>query len=259
MSQTNDDLPRVISMSYADDEDTVPYKHAARACNLMAMAGLRGISILTASGDDGVGSSCMSNDGQNRTEFASKFPAACPYITAVGGTQSLAPEIAWNRSSGGFSKYLPRAWYQQDAIETYLGRRIDNTTKDFYSQYTNFSARGFPDVAAHAGEPYIQVFYGNVSSQGDGTSAASPTVAGIVALLNDARLAAGKPTLGFLNPLFYSLPQKFVDITGGQSMSCDGTSQHYGGNITGAGIVPGASWDATPGWDPATGLGTPNF
>jgi tripeptidyl-peptidase-1 len=54
-----------------------------------------------------------------------------------------------------------------------------------------------------------------------GTSAASPTVAGLVALLNDARIAAGKPSLGFLNPLIYKLNgYGFHDIVVGNAPGC---------------------------------------
>ena len=57
-----------------------------------------------------------------------------------------------------------------------------------------------------------------------GTSAAAPTFAGFVALLNDARIKAGLPTLGFLNPLIYSIgatdPTAFNDITTGNNPGC---------------------------------------
>ena len=57
-----------------------------------------------------------------------------------------------------------------------------------------------------------------------GTSAASPTFAGIVALLNDARIEKGLPTLGFLNPLLYAIgaafPKGFNDITSGNNPGC---------------------------------------
>ena len=60
-----------------------------------------------------------------------------------------------------------------------------------------------PDVSA-MGEFFQVVVGGSIESVG-GTSASSPTFAAIVALLNDERIAAGKPTLGFLNPLLYSI------------------------------------------------------
>lgn len=86
-----------------------------------------------------------------------------------------------------------------------------------------------------------------------GTSGASPVVAAIIALLNDARLRAGKTSLGFLNPWLYSSGYKSLnDITSGRAGGCDGSS-------AGTGYIPWASWNATAGWDPATGLGTPNF
>jgi len=82
-----------------------------------------------------------------------------------------------------------------------------------------------------------------------------------VGLLNDARLRAGKPALGYINPLLYKYgPQMLIDITGGFAKGCDGQNTQTGGNApAGSGIVPGARWNATVGWDPATGFGTPDF
>jgi len=76
----------------------------------------------------------------------------------------------------------------------------------------------------------------------DGTSCSSPTFSGIVSLLNDQRLNAGKSSLGFLNPLFYKNPSAFNDVTSGNNPGC-GTN----------------GFNAAEGWDPVTGLGTPNF
>lgn len=54
-----------------------------------------------------------------------------------------------------------------------------------------------------------------------GTSASTPTFAGIVSLLNDANLAAGKPPLGFLNPMLYSIGVGGLnDITQGNAAGC---------------------------------------
>ena len=63
---------------------------------------------------------------------------------------------------------------------------------------------GFPDVAA-AAEDFTIVFNGNSVAYVSGTSCASPTFAGVVSLLNDLRISAGKSTLGFLNPLVYQV------------------------------------------------------
>ena len=114
--------------------------------------GLRGISILESSGDTGVGAGCQTNNGTNLPTYDPQFPGTCPYITAVGGTQNL-PEVAWDASSGGFSNYFARPWYQDTAVNEYLTSRIGQATKDNVSPYTNFSGRGFPDISAHSEKP----------------------------------------------------------------------------------------------------------
>ena len=78
--------------------------------------------------------------------------------------------------------------------------------------------QAFPDVAAQSVN--FLIFFEGSSGLVDGTSAASPTFAGIVSLLNDARIRAGKSPLGFLNPLFYSLKSGFNDITTGNNPGC---------------------------------------
>jgi tripeptidyl-peptidase I len=106
----------------------------------------------------------------------------------------------------------------------------------------------------------FQIVRGGTVAGSGGTSAATPVFAGVVALLNDARLRAGKPSVGFLNPFLYSIGfQGLNDITTGQSIGCYGVNPQTGKAVPGAGIIPWATWNATPGWDPATGLGTPNF
>ena len=106
---------------------------------------------------------------------------------------------------------------------------------------------------------YEVVVKGKRATSG-GTSAAAPVFAGLVGMLNDARLRAGKPTLGFLNPLLYSGALKdFTDITAGSSIGCDGVNPQTGKTVTGGGVIPYAHWNATAGWDPVTGLGVPDF
>lgn len=62
--------------------------------------------------------------------------------------------------------------------------------------------------------------------------------------------------MGFLNPWLYSLNQTgFTDIVDGGSIGCTGRSDVDGP----ASYVPHVSWNATAGWDPVTGLGTPNL
>lgn len=93
-----------------------------------------------------------------------------------------------------------------------------------------------------------------------GTSAAAPLWAGVIALLNDARLRAGKPAMGFINPWLYAVGYEgLTDITLGGAVGCNGINGQTGATIVGAGVIPYASWNATVGWDPVTGLGVPNF
>ncbi|KAJ6155508.1 hypothetical protein N7470_006074 [Penicillium chermesinum] len=245
LSKTNAEIPQVISNSYGDDEQTVPIKYAKLVCNL--------IGLNTAS--DQPVSLAMARPPQ----FNPIFPATCPYVTAVGGTSAVSPEVAWNASSGGFSSIFPRAWFQEGAIPAYLAG-ISTETKEYYGKYTDFGGRGFPDVSAHSLYPAYEVIYVGKKAGSGGTSAAAPTVAGIIGLLNDARLRAGKPVLGYLNPFLYSLGYKALnDIVEGGSYGCGGIDPQSDQEVPGALVIPGAHWNATVGWDPVTGLGTPNF
>ena len=76
----------------------------------------------------------------------------------------------------------------------------------------------------------------------DGTSASSPALAGLLALINDALIAQGSPTLGFLNPLLYSLGSNyFNDITLGSNVATESYPCLYG-------------FPATAGWDAVSGV-----
>jgi len=239
-----DDIPLVISSSYGDDEQTVPESYAKRACAGFAQLGARGVSLTSSSGDGGVGDgdpdpatqTCFTNDGTNRTEFPALFPTSCPFITSVGGTTNV-PEVAVSFSGGGFSHYFARPSYQDAAVEAFL----ENLPNGTYEGLFNPNGRAFPDVSAQANN-FLVVIGGEQGLIG-GTSASAPTFAAFVALLNDARLKAGLSSLGFLNPLFYSTAVSgFNDITEGNNPGC-GTE----------------GFNATVGWDPVTGLGTPDF
>ena len=97
-------------------------------------------------------------------------------------------------------------------------------------------------------------------SASGGTSASSPVWAGLVGLLNDGRFKAGLPSLGFINPWLYESGESFlVDVTKGAARGCDGVNHQNGKKTEGASIIPNAFWNATVGWDPATGLGIPDF
>ncbi|KIW28044.1 uncharacterized protein PV07_07732 [Cladophialophora immunda] len=250
LSLNNSDLPDVLTTSYAEDEQTVPFDWAREVCLAFSFLGLRGVSVIFASGDTGVGSACESNDGKNTPRFAPNFPATCPYVTAVGGTYALNPEIAAAFSSGGFSNYFAAPSYQINVTKAYLGK-LGNKNKGYF----NASGRGYPDVSAQSvrylieNQDHPQFLYG--------TSCAAPTFAAIISNLNNKRLAQGKAKLGFLNPWLYSQGyQAFNDITLGRSRGCSGQDMYTGQP---APKITDAGWDAAPGWDPVTGWGTPDF
>ncbi|KAL4892195.1 peptidase S8/S53 domain-containing protein [Aspergillus ambiguus] len=248
----NEELPQVISTSYGEDEQTIPKGYAKSVCNLLGQLGSRGVSVVFSSGDSGVGSACQTNDGRNKTHFNPQFPATCPWVTSVGATSKTHPEQAVYFSSGGFSDMWERPAYQEEAVSAYL-----HTIGDNFSGLYNKGGRAFPDVAAQ-GESYA-IFDKGVMGRLDGTSCAAPAFSAIISLLNDARLRAGKPVMGFLNPWLYGLGRGALnDIVKGGSKGCDGRDR-FGGSPNGSPVVPFASWNATEGWDPVTGLGTPNF
>ncbi|TFK55639.1 tripeptidyl peptidase A [Heliocybe sulcata] len=241
---TSSNPPQTISTSYGDDEQTVPESYAQRACADFAQLGARGVSLMFSSGDGGVGDgdadpatqTCYTNDGLNVTRFIPGFPASCPYVTAVGGTTHV-PEVAVFFSGGGFSNYFDRPSYQTEAVTQYLASLAPGTYEGLY----NPSGRGIPDVSAQS--DYFQIWWQGQPGYVGGTSASSPTFTGFVSLLNDALISAGRAPLGFLNPFLYSRGVAgLTDITSGNNPGC-GTE----------------GFNATIGWDPVTGLGTPNF
>ncbi|KAH8977866.1 tripeptidyl peptidase A [Lactarius hatsudake] len=237
-------IPQVISTSYGDDEQTVPVDFARRVCGEFAQLGARGVSLLFSSGDGGVGDgdpdpatqTCFTNDGKNQTKFIPGFPASCPFVTAVGGTVHI-PEVAVDFSGGGFSNYFSRPIWQDVAVGKFLASLPNGT----YAGLFNPSGRAIPDVSGQA--DFFRIFFQGRAVHIGGTSASSPSIAAFISLLNDARIAAGKPSLGFLNPLIYALNGVgFNDITAGNAPGCG---------------TPG--FNATAGWDPVTGFGTPDF
>ncbi|KAF2729636.1 tripeptidyl-peptidase-like protein [Polyplosphaeria fusca] len=246
----DDKLPSVLSTSYGEDEQSVPEEYSKKVCDMIGQLGTRGVSVIFSSGDTGVGSACQTNDGKNTTRFLPIFPASCPYVTAVGGTYKINPEQAIYFSSGGFSDRWERPSYQDTAVSAYL-EKLGSRWDGLY----NGKGRGFPDVAAQ-GSSFRVIDKGAQISVG-GTSASAPVFASIVSLLNNARKTAGKPALGFLNPWIYSSGyQGLNDITTGGSTGCTGRSIYSGLKSP---YVPYASWNATAGWDPVTGYGTPDF
>ncbi|KAH7053096.1 tripeptidyl-peptidase-like protein [Macrophomina phaseolina] len=250
LKKPDSELPLTLTTSYGEDEQSVPASYAKTVCDMIGQLGARGVSVLFSSGDTGPGSACQTNDGKNTTRFLPIFPAACPYVTSVGGTYQVEPERAVSFSSGGFSDIWERPSWQDTAVTKYLG-----ILGDKWDGLYNPNGRGFPDVAAQ-GYRY-HVFDSGADSLVSGTSASAPTFASVVGLLNSARVEAGQAPLGWLNPWLYSTGvNALTDIVDGGSRGCTGRDVYSG---LPAPYVPNAGWNATEGWDPVTGLGTPDF
>ncbi|KAJ7302740.1 family S53 protease-like protein [Mycena albidolilacea] len=232
--------PTVLTTSYGADEEDMTLPVAQGLCNAYAQLGALGTSILFASGDGGV----AGNDFECTT-FVPTAPSTCPWVTSIGSSQTILENFTKNNfseigaafSSGGFSNYFEAPAYQKGDVDAYI-----SSLGDTYSGLFNTTGRGFPDVSAE-GVNFV-VVSGNRTGLVSGTSASSPVFASVIALLNDELIAAGKSPLGFLNPFLYSPAGRAAlnDVTDGKNPGC-GTS----------------GFNATVGWDPVTGLGSPNY
>ena len=230
----SDSAPLVHSLSYGTREAYYPHSYLERTnADLMKIA-MSGRSVLVASGDSGV--DCFQG------KYLPVFPTSSPYVTSVGGTNRTknGTMSTWVSGGGGFSDYFPTADFQKEVVERYLQ---GGTAPD--SKHFNQSGRAYPDVSAYANN--CQLVIGGLPDVVLGTSCATPIVAGVVSLLNDVLLNNKKPPLGFLNPILYTAQgEGMIDITTGNN------SGYLTPNC-------GGGFRAIPGWDPATGWGSPIF
>lgn len=251
-----------------------------------AKLGLRGTTITAASGDGGSHFAFGPFSGSLGSTVDSiicgqmnmpVYPTSSPYVLSVGGT-AWSPEstygptcsstkpCGWYSGGGGFSWGAPDAAPFQDGVaDAYieLATKVAPKTQCASSTY-NKSGRAYPDVAALSQFGIPLCTYGGCSGSG-GTSASAPSVAGMLSLINDARLRAGLPTLGFVNTKLYKLLQDpesyaeaFVDIAVDHTESlwdCFTYSTCTG--CESGGVGPG--FPAVKGWDAMTGLGQPLF
>ncbi|VDB96160.1 unnamed protein product [Peniophora sp. CBMAI 1063] len=225
------DTSHVVTTSYGGNEDELTIEVAQALCNTYLQLSAMGITVIFSSGDGGV----SGGQSQTCTTFVPTFPSGCPYVLSVGATQYNGTEVAAEFSSGGFSNIFPRPWYQEKEVSSYL-----KDLGDTYTGLYNASGRGFPDVAAIG--HYAAIAYADEWALVDGTSVSAPVFAATIAILNDKLLAAGKPTLGFIQPLLYENPHALTDIKYGNNPGCDTDG-----------------FSASSGWDPVTGLGVPDF
>jgi len=270
---------RVISASYGESEKDFPKNYVLRQCNEFLKLGLQGHTIFVSSSDYGVGnapgdpteSGCLSGDGQNQTIYNPDYPSGCPWITTVGATQLYANQTVLDResamqvnlyspgepealkyfgSAGGFSNYFSPPLYQTAALTGYF--TFFDPKHPYYIANSNASnigenggiynraGRGYPDVSANGA--YMATFVGGSEGTYFGTSLASPIWASTVTLINQQRTVAGKGPVGFINPTLYANAWALNDIVNGSNPNCGSSG-----------------FSAVEGWDPVTGLGTPNY
>ena len=150
-------------------------------------------------------------------------------------------------SGGGFSTYYPRPSWQGRAVPGYF-RYVMGTKLQPIEGY-NSSGRGYPDISL-AGSSY-QVFLGGRQYSISGTSAATPVVAGMISLVNAARIAEGKNTLGWINPTLYANHQMFTNDVVEGFTNCTAGSPPL--------VCCKEGFHGTVGWDPTTGFGSIDF
>ena len=219
-----------------------PFRSASFISVEFQKAGVRGISLLAASGDGGVG--CGTNG------FIPTFPASCPYVTGVGATeggqagQSPTGEGVADLSGGGFSNYFARPAYQDIVVAAYI--KAAGASIPAQNNW-NASGAGFPDIAAQG--ILFDVCTENFFYPYSGTSAACPSATGIIATLAQQRLTANKTKLGWLNPLLYKIGAANVGVNAFNDVT-DGTNTHCGDDT---------GFSAAKGWDPVSGWGTLNY
>jgi len=235
--------------------------------------GLRGVTLITASGDSGANGRTDPYCSENHLNPV--YPGCSPFVTSVGATQISAAtgranlpnpppgcsgqncasggveqcvsyDQAHFASGGGFSVIAPAPAHQKAAIAQYFASGVPLPPASYY----NAAGRGFPDLAAFGS--YVLIVSNGQIETVSGTSCSSPIVAGIVALLNDYVIAKTSKPLGHIAPLLYKMaaqhPSAFTDVTVGDN------------KCTEAGCASSCQgFMATKGWDPVSGLGTPVY
>eukprot|EP00026_Physarum_polycephalum_P003429 Phypoly_transcript_03440.p1 GENE.Phypoly_transcript_03440~~Phypoly_transcript_03440.p1 ORF type:complete len:705 (+),score=87.98 Phypoly_transcript_03440:71-2185(+) len=243
-------------IAFENDREGNPHLYSACQCSQMTYGTYSGYQI-----------SAYTYNQANGPIFTAEYPTSSPYVTSVSATQFL-----WNGNTvqsevtasiqtgakittgGGFSTFQPQPSYQASAVSSYFKSGV--TLPPSYGY--NTSNRAYPDISFN-GHNFVIAASNNTQNMDacpcfmlpvDGTSASSPSLAGLLSLINSQLIGMGKSPIGFANPALYQMfasdPSAFNDITQGSNRCNRAYCCEYG-------------WSATQGWDPATGLGSPNF
>jgi len=245
--------PSVISISWGGPESISTTNFQVEFDKELQAAALLGITVCVAAGDNGAADMGPKVwDGEAHVDF----PSASPFALSCGGTRlltatgAISAESVWNQNQadlspeagpdgsfgsggGGVSGAFPMPDYQKQAG---VPRSLNPA---------GFKGRGVPDVTGD-GDPttgYNILIDGQPTQEG-GTSAVAPLWAALIALINQKL----KGQVGFVNPQLYSLAANsgaFHDISVGNNRVSFRQFHNIG-------------YDAGPGWDPASGLGSPD-
>jgi subtilase family serine protease len=232
----NHRLGNVMSMSFSEAENCMDPALQAQQHKLFNKANAQGMSLFAAAGDYGA---AQPTCDFSSVEKSAGIPASDPDVTGVGGTDLVADlktgayqsESVWNEPTypsaggGGFSTLYSRPGFQNGAVHN--------------------SMRGVPDVTYSASNQHgAIVAWGSSGSQGEfwifaGTSVGTPQWAALAAIADQVNGHA----LGNLNPALYDMSNHngtFNDVTVGNNN-----------------FDPVTGYAAAPGWDAASGLGSP--
>lgn len=247
-------LGDVVSQSFGENEACADPTLLAQEHQLFAKATLKHMTLFASAGDSGSAQPTCDNSA---LVLAASTPASDPLVTAVGGTELHAAgyclvalacdpaknpvrgtyegEIVWNEpeigaGGGGFSVVYDEPSYEEGTIH---GGKHRGEPDVSYSAAVEHGLLTYIDIP---GLPVGMYLFG-------GTSAGSPQWAAILAIA-DQKVGYN---LGFINKALYHIGQarghdfaSFLDVTIGNNA--------FGG-------IPGFS--AGPGWDAASGLGSP--
>jgi subtilase family serine protease len=258
-------LGDVLSQSYGEAEQCMDPRVFAAQHSVFDQLTRQGVTLLASSGDQGAAQpSC---DGRSYVKAAST-PASDPNVTAVGGTKLVAQpatadadgfvaavggnyisESVWNEAigssgGGGVSAFYSRPSYQAPVVKDSRMREIPDIS---YNAAVTGGVLGVLSCGpAECGLAQATYFF-----RFGGTSAGSPQWAALVAMAD--QLAGGR--VGAINKALYRLGKSpfastfFHDVTvGDNSVAADAGTP--GTPITG--------YSAAPGFDMATGWGSPN-
>jgi kumamolisin len=233
--------PSVISISWGGAESLNTSQFMQAMDQAFQDAASMGVTICCAAGDDGSSDLRLPNEPDDGLLHVD-FPASSPFALACGGTllkgsgNVINSEAVWNEgrqegaTGGGVSEVFPLPTWQS------------NTGVPVSANPSQFEGRGVPDVAGNADpESGYQIIVDGQSGVIGGTSAVAPLWAGLIALFNQ-RLGHH---VGYLNPTLYGIATgsgSFHDIQSGNN-DISGNNGPYA---------------AGPGWDPTTGLGSPD-